>query len=209
MGLVYGDGLDDIKDCLGGGCGLDKILPSGRGRPTRIHGGDTYTRSGSGGGDNMAFPSSSSSNFFEDCDLSFCCNPRFAAALAFLWLLILTIVCISLGSQIAYTSNSEISSRLEELSASHRSRHSAHSRLIDGLDDSHGVLKQRLDEVHGKLGRLDSDVDRMEVRFRGDIRARLGEVRTTLVNALDKVGRSIDEIKREVMQQQQQQQSGN
>ena len=28
MGLVYGDGLDDIKDCLGGGCGLDKILPS-------------------------------------------------------------------------------------------------------------------------------------------------------------------------------------
>ena len=27
-GLVYGDGLDDIKDCLGGGCGLDKILPS-------------------------------------------------------------------------------------------------------------------------------------------------------------------------------------
>ena len=47
----------------------------------------------------MSFPSSSS-NFFEDCDLSFCCNPRFAAALAFLWLLILTIVCISLGSQI-------------------------------------------------------------------------------------------------------------
>ena len=27
-GLVYGDGLDDIKDCLGGGCGLDKIIPS-------------------------------------------------------------------------------------------------------------------------------------------------------------------------------------
>ena len=52
----------------------------------------------------------------------------------------------------AYTSNSELSSRLEELSASHRSRHSAHSRLIDGLDDSHGRLKQRLDEVHGKLG---------------------------------------------------------
>ena len=77
-------------------------LLGGRGRPTRIHGGDTYTRSGSGGGggDNMSFPSSSSSNFFEDCDLSFCCNPRFAAALAFLWLLILTIVCISLGSQI-------------------------------------------------------------------------------------------------------------
>ena len=53
--------------------------------------------------------------------------------------------------------------------------------------------------------RLDSDVDRMEVRFRGDLRARLGEVRTTLVNALDKVGRSIDQIKMEVMQQQQQQ----
>ena len=48
-------------------------------------------------------------------------------------------------------------------------------------------------------------MDRMEVRFRGDLRARLGDVRTTLVNALDKVGRSIDEIKREVMQQQQQQ----
>ena len=45
----------------------------------------------------------------------------------------------------------------------------------------------------------------MEVRFRGALRARLGDVRTTLVNALDKVGRSIDEIKREVMQQQQQQ----
>ena len=45
----------------------------------------------------------------------------------------------------------------------------------------------------------------MEVRFRGDIRARLSEVRTTLVNAFDKVGRSIDEIKMEVMQQQQQQ----
>ena len=77
-------------------------LPGGRGRPTRIHGGDTYTRSGSvsgGGGGGMSFPSSNS-NFFEDCDLSFCCNPRFAAALAFLWLIILTIVCISLGSQI-------------------------------------------------------------------------------------------------------------
>ena len=45
-----------------------------------------------------------------------------------------------------------MSSRLEELSASHNSRHSAHSRLIDDLDDSHGRLRQKLDDVHGKLG---------------------------------------------------------
>jgi hypothetical protein len=38
----------------------------------------------------------------------------------------------------------------------------------------------------------------MEVRFRGDLRSRLKAVRETLISALDKVGKSISEIKLEV-----------
>ena len=38
----------------------------------------------------------------------------------------------------------------------------------------------------------------MEVRMRSDVRTRLKAVRQTLINALDKVGRSIQEIRTEV-----------
>ena len=47
---------------------------------------------------------------------------------------------------------------------------------------------------------MDGDVDKMEVRLRGDVRTRLNAVRQTLINALDKVGRSIQEIRTEVEQ---------
>ena len=80
----------------------------------------------------------------------------------------------------------------------HASKHSAHSRLLSDLSQSHAHLKGRVEGVTSQLGQLDGEVDHLETRLRDDIKGKLARVRNSLYDALDKVGRSIEGIKEDV-----------
>ena len=99
--LVYGDGLDDLKDCFSGTFGLSR---GGGGSSTRssrqrVYGGDHYvhphhlrdSNQGCFGGD----CSGCMEGFGETCS-----KTRLGMTVLFLWVVILTIVCIALGSNI-------------------------------------------------------------------------------------------------------------
>lgn len=55
-----------------------------------------------------------------------------------------------------------------------------------------------MEGVSDNLGQLGKDVDMLEGSLRGEIRAKLGQVRQTLMEALDRVGESIRQIKQDV-----------
>ena len=109
--FVYGDGWEDIKDCFSGTLGLNRGHPdntggsSSRSSRQRVYGGDHYVHPHHLG---------SSSRRSEGCcglDLGECmgdlagtqqsCNKtRLGLSVLFLWVILLTIVCIVLGSNI-------------------------------------------------------------------------------------------------------------
>ena len=100
--LVYGDGLDDLKDCFAGTFGI------GSGSRTHGGGGGSSTRSSRQrvyGGDHYVHPHHlrDSNQGCCDCLEDFgesCSKTRLGMTVLFLWVIILTIVCIALGSNI-------------------------------------------------------------------------------------------------------------
>ena len=107
--LVYGDGLDDLKDCFAGTFGLGRG-GSGSGGGG---GGGSSTRSSRQrvyGGDHYVHPHHLRDSNQGCCDcledlggcggLESCSKTRLGMTVLFLWVIILTIVCIALGSNI-------------------------------------------------------------------------------------------------------------
>ena len=107
--LVYGDGLDDLKDCFSGtfgfvsrgsagGIGRGGSSGSTRSSRTRVYGGDHYVHPHHL---RESHQSQYSNCCNEGCNIeSFLSTSKstMGMTLAFLWLIILTIVCIVLGS---------------------------------------------------------------------------------------------------------------
>lgn len=137
-------------------------------------------------------------------------------SLAFLWLIILTIVCIVLGSNMgninwkvlektligsfftAYSSNSALSDRLDEYSAQHTVKISSHARLLKDLDQNHQRTAGRVEHVASQVGRLKDGVNVMEGRLRGEVKTKLEDVRSVLLTALSKAEASIKDIQEDV-----------
>ena len=109
--LVYGDGLDDLKDCFAGTFGLGRG-GSGSGGGG---GGGSSTRSSRQrvyGGDHYVHPHHLRDSNQGCCDCledlggcggtasESCSKTRLGMTVLFLWVIILTIVCIALGSNI-------------------------------------------------------------------------------------------------------------
>lgn len=103
--LVYGDGLDDLKDCFsgtfggsfgGGGGGRGLGRSSTRSSRQRVYGGDHYMNP-----HNLSNATHSGCfDCLEDVDCGNCSKSRLGMSVLFLWVIILTIVCIVLGSNI-------------------------------------------------------------------------------------------------------------
>ena len=108
--FVYGDGCEDIKDCFSGTLGL------GRGHPDNTAGGSSSrsSRQRVYGGDHYVHPHHLGSRRSEGgcCGLDVgeclgdlagaesCNKTRLGLSVLFLWVILLTIVCIVLGSNI-------------------------------------------------------------------------------------------------------------
>merc|ERR1711971_1121359 len=86
-----------------------------------------------------------------DCFGESCSKSRLGMTLLFLWVIILTIVCIALGSNIAYSSNNALSDRLDEHHSDHSSKISTHALLLNDLDKSHQRTLVELKMSHHKL----------------------------------------------------------
>lgn len=196
--LVYGDGWQDIKDCFHGSLGLGRGRASSR---TSSRGGGGGGRVYGGGGDYGGYSSSNDGCCDGDClgDLGEkCTKTRLGISILFLWVVILTIVCIVLGSNIAYSSNATLSSRLDDHSNQHDHKMSSHSRLLNDLNSSHDRTAGRVETVANQVGRLRNDVTQVEGRLRTEIRGKLSDVRSVLLAALDKANKSLQDIKEDV-----------
>ena len=62
----------------------------------------------------------------------------------------------------AYSSNTALSSRLEEHSDHHDRKMGSHSRLLNDLSETHDDTANRVENVAGQVGRLESDINKME-----------------------------------------------
>lgn len=127
-----------------------------------------------------------------------CTKTQIVIGVLFAWVLILTVVCIVLGSQITYSTNRTLSRRIDSLTDEHASTHNQHGQRIDWLGSTQDKLSGRVEGVSGEIRKLDAEVDRMEGRLRNDVRGELNQIRGTLVSALDKVLKSIQDIRNEV-----------
>jgi len=204
--LVYGDGLDDLKDCFtgtfglgrgGGGGGGGEGGSSTRSSRQRVYGGDHYVHphhlrdSNQGCCDCLG-------DFFSGGFGESCSKSRLGMTLLFLWVIILTIVCIALGSNIAYSSNNALSDRLDEHHSDHSSKISTHALLLNDLDKSHQRTAGRVENVASQVGSLKTDVNHMEGRLRGEVKSKLEDVRSVLLTALDKATKNLKEIQEDV-----------
>lgn len=101
--LVYGDGLDDLKDCFAGTFGIGSgsrghggggASSSTRSSRQRVYGGDHYVHP-----HHLRDSNQGCCDCLEDFGES-CSKTRLGMTVLFLWVIILTIVCIALGSNI-------------------------------------------------------------------------------------------------------------
>jgi len=206
--FVYGDGWEDIKDCFSGTLGLNRGHPdntggsSSRSSRQRVYGGDHYVHPHHLG---------SSSRRSEGCcgldlgecmgDLTESCNKtRLGLSVLFLWVIVLTIVCIVLGSNIAYSSNSALSERLEDHKDIHNAKISHHEGILSTLDKNHQLTAGRIESVASNVKTLKGNVNVMEVRLRGEVKNKLEDVRSVLLAALEKASKSLQDIKDDVKQ---------
>jgi len=204
--LVYGDGWDDIKECFKGSIGR-----VGRGTvrapvPASSRSGSSYY--GEVGGVRPSGGGGNCENCFEDleefCGCNMCSNDgscsrkRIGLIIIFVWLFILTIVSIVLGSNIAYTSGAAISNRLGMHSEVHDENFAKHADLLSDLGSVHKQTNDRVDNVAGNISMLKMDVQRIEGKMRGELRNRLSNVRSILLAALDKARTDISEIRKNV-----------
>ena len=66
------------------------------------------------------------------------------------------------------------------------------------LSNVHAKTSGRVDGVSGAVTKLKGDVNLLEGNMRGEIKNRLTNVRSVLITALDKAGKSIQQIKDDV-----------
>jgi len=205
--LVYGDGWEDIKDCFGGSIGRMGRSVSRPPAPGSSRSGSSYygevsgVRRGGGGG-------SCCEDCFEDfedfCGCNMCSSDgtfsrkRIGLIIIFLWLFILTIICIVLGSNIAYTSGTALSERLDDHKEDQYVKHQRHKQLLDTLGSVHQKTSNRVDNVAGNVLKLEMAMKRIETKMRGELKNRLSNVRGVLLSALDKAKTDISEIRRDV-----------
>jgi len=201
--FVYGDGWEDIKDCFSGTLGL------GRGHPDNTAGGSSSrsSRQRVYGGDHYVHPHHFGSRRSEGgcCGLDVgeclgdlagaesCNKTRLGLSVLFLWVILLTIVCIVLGSNIAYSSNAALSERLEDHKDIHNAKISHHEGILTTLDKNHQLTAGRIESVA-------SNVKHMEVQLRGEVKNKLDNVQSVLLAALEKASKSLQDIKNDVKQ---------
>jgi len=206
--LVYGDGWDDIKDCFGGSLGkVGRGLSRTPARPPSSRSGSSYyvgevssVRRTGGGNCEDCFE-----DLEEFCGCNMCSNDggpcsrkRIGILVIFVWLFILTIICIVLGSNIAYTSGTAISERLGKHSEHHNVRMKEFSDDLSDLGSVHKQTNDKVDTVHGKVLNLRAELKRMERKMDGELQKRLSNVRSVLLGALDKAQKDITEIRNDV-----------
>ena len=97
-----------------------------------------------------------------------------------------------------YTTNSNLSRRLDLFSADHSANAKSTDEALDALDRSHARLRGRVEGVAGDVGALGRDLDRLGGAVRGEVTQKLDDVRRTLSDALKRVGKSVEEIRRDV-----------
>jgi len=207
--LVYGDGWEDIKDCFKVG----SIGRIGRGgsrppAPGSSRSGSSYYGEGVGahrGGGGGCSCEDCFEDFEEFCGCGNMCSndgtfsrKRIGLIIIFLWLFILTIICIVLGSNIAYTSGTALSNRLDDHREDQSVKHQRHKQLLDTLGAVHQRTSNRVDNVAGDVSKLEMAMKRIETKMRGELKNRLSNVRGVLLSALDKAKTDISEIRRDV-----------
>jgi len=203
--LVYGDGLDDLKECFTGTFGLGRsgggsgaAGSSTRSSRQRVYGGDHYVHPHHLGDSNKGC-----CDCLEDfggcgAGTESCSKTRLGMTVLFLWVIILTIVCIALGSNIAYSSNTALSERIDEHHSDHSSKISTHASLLDDLDKDHQRTAGRVEHVASQVGNLKTDVNHMEGKLRGEVKSKLEDVRSVLLTALEKATKNLKEIQEDV-----------
>lgn len=201
---MYGDGLEDLKDCFTFGGRIGGGGSRGGGRTTSHSSRGSYY-----GGHHPHSSAGNGAGYYRDdgiCDDCTCiegvgegCSKkRFGVIIIFIWLFILTIVMIVIGSNVAYTSNHALSSRLDDHYMEQNTRMNKHNKLLGDLNRVHSKTVDRVDGVSGAVKQLKGDVNLLEGNMRGHIQNRLTNVRSVLIQALDKAGKSLQQIKTDV-----------
>ena len=98
----------------------------------------------------------------------------------------------------AYTSGTALSDRLGRHSETHDDKIEKHSQRISDLGSVHKQTSDRVDNVAGNVQQLKMDVKRIEGKMRGELQRRLSNIRSVLLAALDKAGKDISEIRKDV-----------
>ena len=98
----------------------------------------------------------------------------------------------------AYSSNHALSERLDDHSVKQNSRLNRHNELIKDLGQVHSRTANRVDGVSGAVNRLKGDINQLEGSMRGHVKSRLTNVRSVLIEALNKAGKSLQQIKDDV-----------
>ena len=80
----------------------------------------------------------------------------------------------------------------------HNNRMNQHRELLNDLNHVHSKTSDRVDGVSSAVGRLKGDVNLLEGNMKGEIKTRLTNVRSVLIQALDKAGKSIQLIREDV-----------
>ena len=83
-------------------------------------------------------------------------------------------------------------------SETHDDKIEKHSQRISDLGSVHKQTSDRVDNVAGNVQQLKMDVKRIEGKMRGELQRRLSNIRSVLLAALDKAGKDISEIRKDV-----------
>ena len=73
-----------------------------------------------------------------------------------------------------------------------------HSKILADLNIVHGNTINRVEGVSNAVNRLKGDVNLLEGNMKGELRNRLSNVRSVLITALDKAGKSLQTIRDDV-----------
>uniref|UniRef100_A0A0K2TES7 Uncharacterized protein n=1 Tax=Lepeophtheirus salmonis TaxID=72036 RepID=A0A0K2TES7_LEPSM len=134
------------------------------------------------------------SSSWKDCRGS----SRLIIGILFLWVIVLTIVCIVLSCNIEYSSNKEISSRLDTHVNEHLTLLEDHKKKLNRLHQSRDDTFSRVNQVSSGLKGLESDFNYLERKMGRHISFKVAEIKSLLLSSLDNTLKSIREIREEV-----------
>ena len=83
-------------------------------------------------------------------------------------------------------------------SVEHDGKVEKHSQILDQLGSDLSETNGSVNDVAGHVQKLKMDVKRVEGKMRGELQRRLSNVRSVLLAALDKAGKDISEIRKDV-----------